>query len=151
MGIEMMEMALREPILDYLLPESEIALLAAGLTIVAGAFGIAVAYNLLVEEDTTNNVNNENNDEGSRGNGSGGNRRDLGPCTPTQPRSADNILGQYNDMPLAQQRRQTRRPRLMFTKASTYLLNGNTVLLILVLVVFTITIVQRSVHLSQVQ
>jgi hypothetical protein len=150
MGIEMVEMALREPILDYLLPESELVLLVAGLTIVTGAFGFAVAYNLLVEEDTTNIRNNENNDEGSRGNGSGGNGRDLGPRTPTQPRSTDNILGQSNDTPLVLQHRQTRRPRLMFTKASTYLLNGNTVLLIVVLVAFTISVAQRSAHLSQV-
>ncbi|KAF9079311.1 hypothetical protein BGX23_004417, partial [Mortierella sp. AD031] len=70
MGVEMVEMALRESILDYLLPESEITLFAAGLTIVTGAFGFAVAYNLLVEEDTTNKGDERDNDEGRRGNGS---------------------------------------------------------------------------------
>ncbi|KAG0292748.1 hypothetical protein BGZ96_003728 [Linnemannia gamsii] len=34
MGIEMVEMALREPILDYLFPESEMTLMVAGLTII---------------------------------------------------------------------------------------------------------------------
>ncbi|KAI1291445.1 hypothetical protein EDD11_008926 [Mortierella claussenii] len=69
-GVEMVEMALREPILDYLLPESEITLFIAGLTIVTGVFGFAVAYNLLVEEDTTNKGNERDNDEDRRGNGS---------------------------------------------------------------------------------
>ncbi|KAG0248352.1 hypothetical protein BG011_000171 [Mortierella polycephala] len=149
MGVEMVEMALREPILDYLLPESEITLIVAGLTIVAGAFGFAVAYNLLVEEDTTNKGDERNNDEGRRGNGSGGNGRDSGPWTPTPPRSTDNMLGQNNDPPLVLQQQQIRRPRLMFTKASTYLLNGNAVFLAVVLIVCTISVAQRSVHLSQ--
>ncbi|KAF9079469.1 hypothetical protein BGX23_003961, partial [Mortierella sp. AD031] len=129
MGVEMVEMVLREPILDYLLPESEITLFVAGLTIVTGAFGFAVAYNLLVEEDTTNEGDERDNDEGRRGNGSGGDGRDSGPRTPTPPRSADNMLGQNNDPPLVLQQQQTRRPRLRFTKASTYLLNGNAVFL----------------------
>ncbi|KAF9283712.1 hypothetical protein BGZ68_005201 [Mortierella alpina] len=70
-GVEMVEMVVREPILDYLLPESEISLIVAGLTVVAGAFGFAVAYNLLVEEDTTHGSDSEN---GSyrQGNGSAG-------------------------------------------------------------------------------
>ncbi|KAF9997467.1 hypothetical protein BGZ80_007005 [Entomortierella chlamydospora] len=148
MGVEVVEMVLREPLLDYLLPESEITLLAAGATIVAGAFGFAVAYNLLVEEDTTDR-DEENNDEGHRGNGSGGNGEDLGPRNPTPPSSADNIFGQNNNPLLVTQQQQTRRPRLMFTKASTYLLNGNAVFLAVVLITFMIAIVQRSVHLSQ--
>ena len=145
MGVEMVEMALREPILDYLLPESEITLFVAGLTIVTGAFGFAVAYNLLVEEDTTN-IGAERDS-----NGSGGNGRDSGPRTPIIPRSTDNMLGQNNDPPLVLQQQQTRRPRLTFTKASTYLLNGNAVFLAVVLIVFTISIAQRSFHLSQVK
>ncbi|KAG0351140.1 hypothetical protein BGZ54_003404 [Gamsiella multidivaricata] len=149
MGVEMVEMALREPILDYLLPESEITLIVAGLTIVTGAFGFAVAYNLLVEEDTTNKGDERGNDEGRRGNSSGGNGRGSGPRTPTPPRSTDNILGQNNDSPLVLQQQQTRRPRLMFTKASTYLLNGNAVFLVVILIVYMISIAQRSVHLSQ--
>ncbi|KAG0037496.1 hypothetical protein BGZ82_002408 [Podila clonocystis] len=149
MGVEVVEMALREPILDYLLPESELTLIVAGLTIVAGAFGFAVAYNLLVEEDTTIKGDERNIDEGRRGNGSGGNGRDSGPRTPPPPRSTDNMLGQNNDPPVVLQQQETRRQRLMFTKASTYLLNANTVFLALVLIVFTISVVQRSVHLSQ--
>ncbi|KAG0209498.1 hypothetical protein BGX28_010270 [Mortierella sp. GBA30] len=149
MGVEMVEMALREPILDYLLPESEITLFVAGLTIVAGALGFAVAYNLLVEEDTTNNGHEADNDEGRQGNGSGGNGGDSGPRTPTAPRSTDNLLGQNNDPALVLQQPQTRRPRLMFTKASTYLLNGNAVFLVVILIVFTIAVAQRSAHLSQ--
>ncbi|KAG0083596.1 hypothetical protein BGZ92_010632 [Podila epicladia] len=150
MGLEMVEMALREPILDYLLPESEVTLFAAGLMIVTGAFGFAVAYNLLVEEDTMNKGNETDNDEGRQGNGSGGNGRDLGPTTPTPLRST-NMIGQNGDPPLVQQQQQqTRRPRLMFTKASTYLLNGNTVFLAVVLIVFTISVAQRSLHLSQI-
>ncbi|KAF8977624.1 hypothetical protein BGZ52_006872 [Haplosporangium bisporale] len=148
MGVEMVEMALREPILDYLLPESEITFLVAGLTIVTGAFGFAVAYNLLVEVDTMNMDDERSNDEGHRGNGSGGNGRDSGPRTPILPRSSD-MLGQNNDPPLVLQHQQTRRPRLMFTKASTYLLNANTVFLAVVLIVFTISVAQRSAHLSQ--
>lgn len=149
MGVEMIEMALREPILDYLVPESEMTLLAAGLTIVVGAFGFAVAYNLLVE-DTANDRNDRDNDEGRQGNGSGGNGRDSGPRTPNQPHSTDNMLGQNNDPPLVVQQQQPRVPRLMFTKASTYLLNGNAILLFAVLVVFIISVAQRSFHLSQV-
>ncbi|KAF9542490.1 hypothetical protein EC957_001932 [Mortierella hygrophila] len=148
MGVEMMEMALREPILDYLLPESEMTLLAAGLTIVVGVFGFAVAYNLLVE-DTANDRCDRDNDEGRQGNGSGGNGRDSGPRTSTQSYPTDNLLGQNNDPPLVVQHQQARGPRLMFTKASTYLLNGNAILLVVVLVVFTIAVAQRSVHLSQ--
>lgn len=151
MGVEMVEMVLREPILDYLLPESEITLLVAGLTVVTGAFGFAVAYNLLVEEDTTNIGNERDNGEGHRGNGCGGNGRDSGPRTPILPRSTDNMLGQNNDPPLVLQQRQTRRPRLMFTKASTYLLNANAACLVVVLIVFTIAAAQRSAHLSQVK
>ncbi|KAF8949240.1 hypothetical protein BGZ47_007950 [Haplosporangium gracile] len=149
MGVEMVEMALREPILDYLLPESEITLLVAGLTIVAGAFGFAVAYNLLVEEDTTINRDDRNNDEGRQGNDSGGNGRDSGPWTPTHPRPTDNMLGQNNDPPLVVQQQQTRRPKLMFTKASTYQLNGYAILLLLVLIICTFSVAQRSFHLSQ--
>ncbi|KAG0327317.1 hypothetical protein BGZ99_007912, partial [Dissophora globulifera] len=139
MGVEMVEMALREPILDYLLPESETTLIAAGLTIVAGAFGFAVAYNLLVEEDPTSKGDGRDNDD-HRGSYSGGNGRGSGPRTPN------------NDPPLVpqqQQQQQTRRHRLMFTKASTYLLNGNAVFLAVVLIVFTIAIMRRSVHLSR--
>ncbi|KAF9169458.1 hypothetical protein BGX21_002889 [Mortierella sp. AD011] len=146
-GVEVVEMVLREPLLDYLLPESEITLFAAGATIVAGAFGFAVAYNLLVEEDTTDR-NEGNNNEGHRGNSSGGNGEDLGPRNPTPPNS-DNIFGQNNDPPLVTQQQQTRHPRLMFTKASTYLLNGNAAFLTLILITFIIAIVQRSIHLSQ--
>ncbi|KAG0351247.1 hypothetical protein BG005_009266 [Podila minutissima] len=149
MGVEMIEMALREPILDYLLPESETTLFAAGLMIVTCAFGFAVAYNLLVEEDTKNKGDERDNDEGRRGNGSGGNGRDSGPRTQTPPRSANIMLGQNGDSPLVLQQQQTRRPRLMFTKASTYLLNGNAVFLAVVLIVFTISVAQRSAHLSQ--
>ncbi|KAF9277574.1 hypothetical protein BGZ88_001081, partial [Linnemannia elongata] len=148
MGVEMVEMALREPILDYLLPESEMTLLVAGLTIVTGAFGFAVAYNLLVE-DTANDRNDKDNDEGRRGNGSGGDGRDSGPRASTQSHSNDNMLGQNNNPPLVVRQQHTRGPRIMFTKASTYLLNGNAILLILVLVVFTISVAQRSFHLSQ--
>ncbi|KAF9148331.1 hypothetical protein BG015_009937 [Linnemannia schmuckeri] len=151
MGVEMVEMAIREPILDYLLPESEITLLVAGLMIVTGAFGFAVAYNLLVEEDTTINRDDRNNDENRHGNGSGGNGRDSGPRTPTQPRSTDNLIGQNNDPLLVVQQQQTKRPKLMFTKASTYLLNGNAILLLLVLIIFTISVAQRSFHLSQME
>ncbi|KAF9133385.1 hypothetical protein BGX30_012305 [Mortierella sp. GBA39] len=147
MGVEMIEMALREPILDYLLPESEMTLLAAGLTIVVGAFGFAVAYNLLVE-DTANDRYDRDNDEGRQGNGFGGNGRDSGPRTSAQSHPTENMLGQNNDPPLVVQQ-QARGPRLMFTKASTYLLNGNAILLVVVLVVFTIAVAQRSVHLSQ--
>ncbi|KAF9344345.1 hypothetical protein BGX26_004506 [Mortierella sp. AD094] len=146
-GIEIVEMALREPILDYLLPESDITLFIAGLTIVACTFGFAVAYNLLVE-DTTNKGDERDNDEDRRGNCSGGNGGDSGPRTPTLPRSTDSLLRQNNDPPLVLQQ-QKRRPRLMFTKASTYLLNGNAVFLVVVLVVFMISIAQRSVHLSR--
>ncbi|KAF9309201.1 hypothetical protein BG003_010034, partial [Podila horticola] len=149
MGVEMVEMALREPILDYLLPESEFTLFVAGITIVAGAFGFAVAYNLLVEEYTSDDRHERDNDEGRRGNGSGGNGRDSGPWTPTRPCSTDNMLGQNNDPPLVLQRQQTRRPRLMFTKASTHLLNGNAVFLALVLIICVTSVAQRSVHLSQ--
>jgi len=152
MGVEMVEMAVREPILDYLLPESELTLFVAGLTMVAGAFGFAVAYSLLVEEDTTNKDDEMDNDEGRRGNGSGGNGRDSGPRSPIPSSTTDNMLGQNNDPPLVlQQQLQTRRPRLMFTKASTYMLNGNTILLVLTLMAFTFSMVQRSVHLSQVK
>lgn len=149
MGVEMIEMALREPILDYLLPESEMTLMVAGLTIVTGAFGFAVAYNLLVE-DTANGRDDRDNDEGRQGNGSGGNGRDSGPRTSSPSHFTDNMLGQNNDPPVVVQQQQTRGPRLMFTKASTYLLNGNAILLFVVLVVFTISIAQRSFHISQV-
>ncbi|KAK3839995.1 MAG: hypothetical protein JOS17DRAFT_725636, partial [Linnemannia elongata] len=148
MGVEMVEMALREPILDYLLPESEMTLLVAGLTIVTGAFGFAVAYNLLVE-DTTNDRDDRDDNEGRQGNGSSGNGRDSGPRTSNPAHFTDNMLGQNNDPPLVVRQQQPRGPRLMFTKASTYLLNGNAILLFVVLVVFTISIAQRSFHISQ--
>ncbi|KAF8918513.1 hypothetical protein BGZ58_004834, partial [Dissophora ornata] len=148
MGIETIEMALREPILDYLLPESEITFVVACLTIATGVFGFVVAYNLLVEEDTMNNGDERDNDDGRRGNSSGGNGRDSGPRTPTPPRSTDNVLGRNNDPPLVLQQQLTRRPRLMFTKASTYQLIGNAVFLAVVLIVLTISVAQRSAHLS---
>lgn len=143
----MVEMVVREPILDYLLPESEISLIVAGLTVVAGAFGFAVAYNLLVEEDTTHGSDSENGNY-RQGNGSGGNEGDLGPRTPTQPRSTNNTHGQDHDSPLVLQ--PARHPRLMFTRSSTYLLTGNSVYLLMLSIAFIITIVQRSSHLSKV-
>ncbi|KAF9104345.1 hypothetical protein BGX27_010130 [Mortierella sp. AM989] len=145
MGVEMVEMALREPILDYLLPESEFTLIVASLTIVTGAFGFAVAYNLLVKDDTNKGDERSN----GEGNGSGGNGKDSGPRTSAPPRSTDNMLGQNNNPPLVLQQQQTRRPRLMFTNASTYLLISNALILAAVLIIFTISVAQRSVHLSQ--
>ena len=138
-------MVVREPILDYLLPESEFTLVAAGLTIVAGAFGFAVAYNLLVEEDTPGK---NKNDDDHRGSGSGRNG-EPGPRPPIPPRSTSSILGQNGDSSLITQQT-TRRPRLMFTRASTFLLNGYAALLVVVLAVFVISIAKRSSHLSQV-
>ncbi|KAF9958121.1 hypothetical protein BGZ72_000865 [Mortierella alpina] len=136
-GVEMVEMVVREPILDYLLPESEISLFIAGLAVVAGALGFAVAYNLLVDEDSTRGYDDENG-AGRQGNGSGGSGGNLGPRRPTQ----------NNDPPAAIQ--QTGRPKLiMFTRPSTYLLTGNAVLLLVLSVAFIFTIVQRSAHLSQ--
>ncbi|KAF9126552.1 hypothetical protein BGW39_006543 [Mortierella sp. 14UC] len=146
MGVEMVEMALREPILDYLLPENEMTLYIAGFSIVAGAFGFAVAYNLLVGQDDA--IKEDGDDEARRS--GGGNGRDSGPRTtsPSLLRPTDNMLGQNSGHPVVPQQ-QVRRPRLMFTKASTYLLNGNAIFLAVLLFVFTIAIAQRSAHLSQ--
>ncbi|KAF9426631.1 hypothetical protein BGZ94_006242 [Podila epigama] len=147
MGVEMAEMTLREPILDYLIPESELTLIVAGLTIVVGVFGFAVAYNLLVEEGTPSH------DENDDYNGS------SGPLSPIRPSGPDAILEQRNSRSsvLGQQRQQRQqkrlqqqtRPRLLFTKASTYLLSGNTIFLALVLLLLVITLSNRSAHLNQ--
>ncbi|GJJ75031.1 hypothetical protein EMPS_07389 [Entomortierella parvispora] len=143
-GVESLEMVLREPILDYLLPESEITFLAAGLTIVACAFGLAVGYNLLVEEDTPGKKDDGDGQQ-DRGN-SGQNGRDPEPPSPPHPTSR--MVGQSSNPALIAQRT-IARPRIMFTKASVNLLLGYVVLMTVLLVVFTITIVQRSNHLSK--
>ncbi|KAG9322094.1 hypothetical protein KVV02_005578 [Mortierella alpina] len=139
-GVEMVEMVVREPLLDYLLPESEISLIVAGFTVAACAFGFAVAYNLLVE-DTTCRSDSEN------GNDSGGNGGGIGPRTPIPPRSTNDVLAENSSSPSVVQ--QTMHPRLMFTRTSTYLLTGNAVVLLMLCIAFMTTIVQRSGHLSQ--
>ncbi|KAF9924887.1 hypothetical protein FBU30_005230 [Linnemannia zychae] len=82
--VEVAELVSREPILEYLLPESELTFIVAGLMFVGGLYGIAVAYNLLVEEKGPS-MDRESNGENQSGNGSGGNRGDPGPRTPISP------------------------------------------------------------------
>ncbi|KAF9908807.1 hypothetical protein EC991_009510 [Linnemannia zychae] len=153
MGVEMVEMAVREPILDHLLPENEMTLYIAGFTIVAGAFGIAVAYNLLVEQDdpSTEGGNGQDGSSGGGGGSNPGSRR----ASPSLRHPTDNMLGQSNvhseTSQQQQQQQHAKRPRLMFTKASTYLLNGNAVFLFVLLIAFTVAIAQRSVHISKME
>jgi len=135
-GVEAVEMVVREPLLDYLLPESELTLIIAGFAVVAGAFGFAVAYNLLVEEE----------DPAQRGdsevaNGSGGAGGGQGPRTPIPPRPAN------NDSPVVIQA--TGHPRVMLTRSSTYLMTGNAVFLLMLSIALVVAIMQRSNHLSQ--
>ncbi|KAG0230886.1 hypothetical protein BGW42_000608 [Actinomortierella wolfii] len=83
MGVEALEIMLREPILDYLIPESATTMFAAGLIVLIGAFGFSVAYNLVVDDGSSLEDSEDGRRDGHRGHG--GNGRDPGPQSPIPP------------------------------------------------------------------
>ncbi|KAF9970914.1 hypothetical protein BGZ73_006209 [Actinomortierella ambigua] len=137
MGIEAIEMVVREPIFTFLTPNDETTVIAAGLLIIVGAFGFAVAYNLLVEETETLETKKHDRDTNHRGAGGGGGGghggRDPSGPPPMVPPSNGQRLGSPRPEATTTGGAGTvvqRKTRVLFTTASTKLLIANTVVLL---------------------
>ncbi|KAG0228478.1 hypothetical protein BGW41_003410 [Actinomortierella wolfii] len=139
-----LEVMLREPILDYLIPESATTMLAAGLIVLIGAFGFAIAYNLVVDDGSSLKDSEDGRRDGHHG--SGGNGRDPGPQSPIPPPTPSIQHGHPSESMTVQ--RKTSR-RVMLSPASVYLLSATVFFLAITLLVLTYSALQRSSHLSQ--
>ncbi|KAG0250135.1 hypothetical protein DFQ27_009558 [Actinomortierella ambigua] len=153
--VDMLEMVVREPILDFLIPANETTIIAAGLLIVLGAFGFSVAYNLLVEEKEDSSARHQHRGgrEGHGGSGTDGGGGGGSPWSPVGPPHSTASLGQRAEHTTTTSTgavvHQQRMTRVLFSPASTKFLVANAALLAVGFLALVIAVSQRSAHLSQ--